>query len=105
MQFVEEFAGGEAVVELAEESVEQVSLSLMVPVSAGAASIEMPSGSGGRLQGAERPDRSRCGESPVLDVPVCQWPRSSPRRRPVVLPAGGHGFSPVAASCFSPPAF
>ncbi|MHD0307462.1 hypothetical protein RFN62_32830, partial [Rhodococcus erythropolis] len=27
---------------------------------------------------------------------VCQWPRSSPRRRPVVLPAGGHGFSPVA---------
>ena len=28
MQFVEEFAGGEAVVELAEESVEQVSLSL-----------------------------------------------------------------------------
>ncbi|MFF8860364.1 TIGR02206 family membrane protein, partial [Streptomyces althioticus] len=35
----------------------------------------------------------------------CQWPRSSPRRRPVVLPAGGHGFSPVAASCFSPPAF
>ncbi len=38
-------------------------------------------------------------------VPCCQWPRSSPRRRPVVLPAGGHGFSPVAASCFSPPAF
>ncbi len=36
---------------------------------------------------------------------LCQWPRSSPRRRPVVLPAGGHGFSPVAASCFSPPAF
>ncbi|MHD0300476.1 glycosyltransferase family 4 protein, partial [Rhodococcus qingshengii] len=26
---------------------------------------------------------------------ICQWPRSSPRRRPVVLPAGGHGFSPV----------
>ena len=51
MQFVEEFAGGEAVVELAEESVEQVSLSLMVPVSAGAASIEMPSGSGGTLAG------------------------------------------------------
>ncbi|WP_214514910.1 zinc-ribbon domain-containing protein [Rhodococcus sp. WY5] len=40
--------------------------------------------------------------SPLI---ACQWPRSSPRRRPVVLPAGGHGFSPVAASCFSPPAF
>jgi bifunctional non-homologous end joining protein LigD len=40
----------------------------------------------------------------TTDLP-CQWPRSSPRRRPVVLPAGGHGFSPVAASCFSPPAF
>ena len=40
-----------------------------------------------------------------LPVDKCQWPRSSPRRRPVVLPAGGHGFSPVAASCFSPPAF
>ncbi|WP_156423035.1 hypothetical protein [Rhodococcus sp. KB6] len=40
----------------------------------------------------------------LSDLP-CQWPRSSPRRRPVVLPAGGHGFSPVAASCFSPPAF
>ena len=39
------------------------------------------------------------------DEVICQWPRSSPRRRPVVLPAGGHGFSPVAASCFSPPAF
>ena len=70
MQFVEEFAGGEAVVELAEESVEQMSLSLMVPISASAASVEMPSGSGGRLEGAERPDRSRCCQSPVLDVPV-----------------------------------
>ncbi len=70
MQFVEEFAGGEAVVELAEESVEQMSLSLMVPISASAASVEMPSGSGGRFRGAERPDRSRCCQSPVLDVPV-----------------------------------
>lgn len=70
MQFVEEFAGGKAVVELAEESVEQVSLGLVVPVSAGAASVEMSSGAGGRLQGAERPDRSRCCQSPVLDVPV-----------------------------------
>ncbi|BAE46153.1 putative transposase (plasmid) [Rhodococcus erythropolis PR4] len=38
-----------------------------------------------------------------LAVISCQWPRSSPRRRPVVLPAGGHGFSPVAASCFPHP--
>ncbi len=71
MQFVEEFAGDEAVVELAEESVEQVSLSLVVPVPPACASgIEMSPGSGGTLGGAERPDRSCCSQSSVLDVPV-----------------------------------
>ncbi|MFK4361733.1 EAL domain-containing protein, partial [Rhodococcus sp. 27YEA6] len=56
------------------------------------------------LRGLIEPqDFMRSAESSGLIIPIgCQWPRSSPRRRPVVLPAGGHGFSPVAASCFSP---
>ncbi|MFK4362879.1 hypothetical protein ABH939_006414, partial [Rhodococcus sp. 27YEA6] len=53
-----------------------------------------------RYSGASFEDRLL--ESLQWSSTDCQWPRSSPRRRPVVLPAGGHGFSPVAASCFSP---
>ena len=44
-------AGLQAVVELAEEFVEQVSLGLVVPVSGGAAGIEVAAGTG---RGAQR---------------------------------------------------
>ncbi|NHE69048.1 metal-dependent hydrolase [Rhodococcus sp. D-46] len=57
------------------------------------------------LTSTKRDDNRENGHRTTTHTLGCQWPRSSPRRRPVVLPAGGHGFSPVAASCFSPPAF
>jgi hypothetical protein len=44
--FVVGLAGLQAVVQLAEELVEQVSLGLAVPVSGGAAGIEVAAGSG-----------------------------------------------------------
>lgn len=44
--FVVGLAGLQAVVQLAEEFVEQVSLGLAVPVSGGAAGIEVAAGSG-----------------------------------------------------------
>jgi hypothetical protein len=44
--FVVGLAGWQAVVQLAEELVEQVSLGLAVPVSGGAAGIEVAAGSG-----------------------------------------------------------
>lgn len=68
--FSEELVGLEAVVELTEELVEQVSLGLMVPVSGGAAGIEVAAGTGRGAQRAERPDGSDGGQAPVLDVAV-----------------------------------
>lgn len=55
--FVVELAGLQAVVELAKESVEQVSLGLAVPVSGGAAGIEVAAGTRGAAQRGQRPDR------------------------------------------------
>ncbi len=49
--FVEVLIGLEAVVELAEEFIEEVSLGLVVPVSCGAAGIEVAAGAG---RGAQR---------------------------------------------------
>src|SRR6201996_7158825 len=69
--FVVELAGLQAVVELAEEFVEQVSLGLAVPVSGGAAGIEVVSGTGRGAQRGQRPDRSDRGQAPVFDMAMC----------------------------------
>jgi hypothetical protein len=68
--FVVELAGVQAVVELAEEFVEQVSLGLAVPVSCGAAGIEVSSGAGRGAQRRQRPDRADGGQAPVFDMPM-----------------------------------
>jgi hypothetical protein len=57
----------EAVVELADELVEQVSLGLVVPVSGGAAGIEVSAGAGRgaqRSQHQEQPPAQRRGTHP-----------------------------------------
>ena len=56
--FVVGLAGVQAVVQLAEEFVEQVSLGLAVPVSVGAAGIEVSSGAGRGAQRCQCPDRA-----------------------------------------------
>ncbi len=68
--FVVELAGLQAVVELAEELVEQVPLGLVVPVSGGAAGVEVAAGTGRRPQRREGPDRADRGETPILDMAV-----------------------------------
>ena len=68
--FVIEPARLEAVVELAEELVEQVSLGLMVPVSGVAAGVEVSTCAGRGAQRSQRPDGSDGGQAPVLDVSV-----------------------------------
>src|SRR5882757_1534532 len=68
--FVVELAGVQAVVKLAEEFVEQVSLGLVVPVSGGAARIEVPAGSRGGTQRCQSPDRADSVEATVFDMPV-----------------------------------
>jgi hypothetical protein len=60
----------QAVVELAEELVEQVSLGLVVPVSGDTAVNEASPGAGRGAQRSECPDRADGREAPVLDVPV-----------------------------------
>jgi len=67
---VVELAGMQAVVELTEELVEQVSLGLVVPVTGSAASIEVPTGSRGGAQRGQRPDRAHSVEATVLDMTV-----------------------------------
>ena len=57
--FVVELAGVQAVVELAEELVEQVPLGLVVPVSGGAAGIEVAAGTRRAAQGGQRPKSPR----------------------------------------------
>jgi hypothetical protein len=64
--FVVELAGLQAVVKLAEEFVEQVSLGLAVPVSGGAAGIEVAAGTRGAVQRCQHPDRADRGQAPVL---------------------------------------
>jgi hypothetical protein len=68
--FVEALVGLEAVVELAEELDGQVSLGLVVPVSGGAAGIEVVAGAGRGAQRSQCPDGADGGEAPVLDVSV-----------------------------------
>jgi hypothetical protein len=60
----------QAVVQLAEECVEQVSLGLVVPVSCGAAGIELSSGAGRVSQRRQRPDRADGGQTPAFDMPM-----------------------------------
>ena len=69
--FVVKSAGLQAVVELAEEFVEQVSLGLAVPVSGGAAGIEVASGAGRGAQRGQRPHRADRSQAPVFDMPMC----------------------------------
>jgi hypothetical protein len=62
--------GLEAVVELAEELVEQVSLGLVVPVAFGAAGVEVAACAGRGPQRRQCPDRADRGQSFVFDVSV-----------------------------------
>jgi hypothetical protein len=68
--FVVELAGLQAVVQLAEEFVEQVSLGLVVPVSSSAAGIEVSAGAGRGAQGGQRPDGADGCEAAVVDMRV-----------------------------------
>lgn len=68
--FVVELAGVQAVVELSEEFVEQVSLGLVVPISGGAAGAEVAAGSWGRAQRCQRPYRADGVEAAVFDMAV-----------------------------------
>ena len=68
--FVVELAGLEAVVQLAEEFVKQVSLGLAVPVSGGAAGVEVTARAGRGAQRSQCPDRAHYGQPPVFDMPM-----------------------------------
>jgi hypothetical protein len=68
--FIVELAGLQAVVELAEELVEQVALGLLVPVAGGAAGVAVAAGAGRGSQRRECPDRADGGQAPVLDMSV-----------------------------------
>ena len=70
MGFVVAGAGLQAVVQLSEELVEQVSLGLPVPIPALSASLEMSFGAGRGAQCGQCPDGA-CGcETIVLDATV-----------------------------------
>ena len=68
--FVVELAGVQAVMKLAEELVEQVSLGLVVPVSGGAAGVVVAAGAGRGAQRSQGPDGADGGQPPILDMPV-----------------------------------
>lgn len=68
--FVVELAGLQAVVKLAEEPIEQVSLGLAVPVSGGAAGVVVAAGTGRAAQGGHCPDGADRGEPLVVGMPV-----------------------------------
>ena len=68
--FVVMLAGLQAVVELAEELVEQVPLGLVVPISGGAAGVVVATGARRRTQRSQRPDRPDGGQASVFDMPV-----------------------------------
>jgi hypothetical protein len=68
--FVVELAGLQAVVELAEELVEQVPLGLVVPISGGAAGVVVAACARRCAQRSQSPDRADGGEAPVFDMPV-----------------------------------
>ena len=97
--FVVEVAGLQAVVKLAKEFVEQVSLGLAVPVSGGAAGIEVAAGTRGAAQRCQRPDRPDRGQATVFDMPMCHngflpastgdWGRSGERFQPAGIDETG----------------
>ena len=98
--FVVELAGLQAVVKLAEEFVEQVSLGLVVPVSGGAAGVVVATRARRGAQRCQSPDRADGGQAPVLDMPV---------QHNGFLAAGagdrggsGEGFEPAGVSEASP---
>ena len=66
--FVVELSGVQAVVKLAEEFVEQVSLGLVVPVSGGAAGVVVAAGSGRGAQRSQCPDWTDGSQAPVFDM-------------------------------------
>ena len=68
--FVVELAGLEAVVELAEELVEQVPLGLVVPISGGAAGVVVAACARRCAKRSQSPDRADGGQAPVFDMPV-----------------------------------
>src|SRR5258708_25844292 len=68
--FIEKAVGLQAVVQVAEEFVEQVPLGLMVPVAGGEAGVEVSARSRRCAQRAECPDRADGGEALVFDVPM-----------------------------------
>lgn len=63
-------AGVKAVVKLAEELVEQVSLGLLMPVSGGAAGVVVSARARRGTKRSQGPDRADGGQTPVFDVPV-----------------------------------
>jgi hypothetical protein len=68
--FVVMLAGLQAVVELAEELVEQVPLGLVVPISGGAAGVVVATRARRRAQRSQCPDWADGGQAPVLDMAV-----------------------------------
>ncbi|MDT5058264.1 MAG: hypothetical protein QOF66_6630 [Mycobacterium sp.] len=97
--FVVELAGLQAVVELAEELVEQVSWGLVVPVSGGAAGVEVAARAGRGAQRCQGPDRPDRGEAPILDMagPSRSRPGSTRRSMAWATPARSSTFSWCAA--------
>ena len=83
--FIEELVGLEAVVELTEELVEQVSLGLVVPVSGGAAGIEVAAGEGEDPSAQMGPTAARCRFlmwrcSTTVFLPLARVIGAAPRR-------------------------
>ena len=68
--FVVVLTGLQAVVELAEEFVEQVPLGLVVPVSGGAAGVVVSSGARGGAQRCQGPDGADGGQAAGFDMSV-----------------------------------
>ncbi len=66
--FVVELAGVHAVVELAEEFVEQVPLGLMIPVCGSSACVEVTTGPRGSAQRCQGPDGAYGVEAAVFDM-------------------------------------
>src|ERR1700752_5281226 len=70
MDFVIRPSGLQAVMELAEELVEQMALGLVVPVALGSACVEVAACAGRGAQRGERPDLAGGSQALVLDVSV-----------------------------------
>jgi hypothetical protein len=77
--FVVELAGGHAVVELAEKSVEQVAVRLVFPVSGGAACIAVSACAHEAAQPSQRPDRA-AGTGQLVGGDCSRLPRGGGSR-------------------------